>query len=98
MMSSRATGNMHFLEYLRDDEGLTLIPGGSMTDRVHILMEPATASPVSPASRTRTVVFASSERRDARTSPAVPPPTMTKSYELSSSDCDTVFRLRILGG
>ena len=48
-----------------------------------VLIRSAMASPESPASRTRTVVLESSERRDAMASPAVPPPTITKSYELA---------------
>lgn len=46
-----------------------------------ISMRERTASPVSPASSTRTVLLASSDNLEAKTRPARPPPAMTKSYE-----------------
>lgn len=53
----------------------------SQFNHKHSLIEVCTASPVSPASRTNTVVLLSSDSREARTNPAVPPPAMMKSYE-----------------
>lgn len=73
----------HFQECLLRCE---LVSDDYKSNASNVPIELLTASPVSPASSTSTVVFVSSERRDARTSPPTPPPKMTKSYDDLSWD------------